>query len=77
MYSSRMCFFSFDPENMVEVPKFGVDREGAPEWDGTRGCTAFLFIAATNVAGLGEGRASLVCLTHCLVWDLLLMTKEL
>jgi hypothetical protein len=36
-----------------------------------------MWIAATNVAGLEEGRASLVCLIHCLVWDLLLMTKEL
>ncbi len=72
-----MCFFSFDPETTVEGPEFGVGREGVYEWDGARGCAAFLFIAATNVAGLEEGRASLVCLTHSLVWGLLLMTKEL
>jgi hypothetical protein len=72
-----MRIFSFDPETTVEGPEFGVGREGVHEWDGARGCAAFLFIAATNDAGLKEGRASLVCLIHCLVWDLLLMTKEL
>jgi hypothetical protein len=72
-----MRFFSFDLETTVEEPEFGVGREGVHEWDGAKGCAAFSFIAATNVAGLEEGRAFLVCLTHCLVWDLLLMTKEL
>jgi hypothetical protein len=72
-----MHFFSFDPETTVEGHEFGVGREGVHEWDGARGCAAFLFIAATDVAGLEEGRASLVCLIHCLVWDLLLMTTEL
>jgi hypothetical protein len=67
MYLSRMRFFSFDPETTVEGPEFGVGREGVHEWDGARGCAAFLFIAATNVAVLEEGRASLVCLIHCLV----------
>jgi hypothetical protein len=42
-----------------------------------KGSVAFLFIAVTNVAGLEEGRAFLACLINCLVWDLLLMTKEL
>jgi hypothetical protein len=42
-----------------------------------RGCAAFLFIAATDDAGLEEGRVPLVCLIDYLVWDLLLMTKEL
>ncbi len=74
---SRMHFFSFDPETMVEGPEFGMGRECIHEWDGARGFAAFLFIAATDVAGLEEGRASLVCLIYCLVWDLLLMTKEL
>ncbi len=72
-----MRFFSFDPETTVEGPEFGVGREGIHEWDGARGCAAFLFMAATNVAGMEEGRVSLVCLIHYLVWDLLLMTKEL
>jgi hypothetical protein len=72
-----MHFFSFDPETTVEGPEFGVGREDIHEWDGARGCAAFLFIAATDVAVLEEGRASHVCLLHCLVWDLLLMTKEL
>jgi hypothetical protein len=71
-----MHFFSFDLETTVEGPKFSMGREGIHEWDGTRGCAAFLFIAATNVAGLERGRVSLVCLIHCLVWDFLLMTKE-
>jgi hypothetical protein len=36
------------------------------------------FYLCTDVAGLEEDRAFLVCLIHsCLVWDLLLMTKEL
>ncbi len=56
-----MCFFSFDPETTVEGPEFGVGREGVDEWDGARGDVAFLFIAATNVTGLEEGRAFLVC----------------
>jgi hypothetical protein len=72
-----MCFVSFDLETTVEGPEFGVGREGVHEWDGARGCAASLFIAATNVAVLEEGRASLVCLIHCLVWDSLLITKEL
>ncbi len=72
-----MHFFFFDPETAVEEPEFGVGREGVHEWDGARGCAAFLFIAATNVARVEEGRASLVSLIHGLVWDLLLMTKEL
>ncbi len=72
-----MRFFSFDPETEVEGPEIGVGREGMHEWDGARGCAAFLFIAATNVAGVEEGRASLVCLIDCLVWDLFLMAKEL
>ncbi len=72
-----MCFFSFDAEATVEEPEFGMGREGVHEWDGVKGNVAFLFIAATNVAGLEEGRAFLVCLIHCLVWNLLLMTKEL
>ncbi len=72
-----MHFFSFDPETTDEGPEFGVGREGVHEWDGAKGFAAFLFIAATNVAGLEKGRAFLVCLIHCLVWDLLLMTKEL
>ncbi len=72
-----MRFFSFDSETMVEGPEFGMGREGVHEWDGAKGCAAFLFIAATNVVVLEEGRASFVCLIHCLVWDLLLMTKEL
>jgi hypothetical protein len=74
---SRMHFFSFDLETTVEGPEFGMGREGIHEWDGAKGDVAFLFIAATNVAGLEEGRAFLVCLIHCLVWDSLLMTKEL
>jgi hypothetical protein len=72
-----MCFFSFDLETTVEEPEFGKSREGIHEWDGAKGSVAFLFIAATNVAGLEEGRVFLVCLIHCLVWDLLMMTKEL
>ncbi len=72
-----MCFFSFEPETTVEGPEFGMGKEGVHEWDGARCCVAFLFIAAMDVAGLEEGSASLVCLIHCLVWDLLLMTKEL
>jgi hypothetical protein len=72
-----MRFFSFDLETAVEGPEFGMGREGVHEWDGARGCEAFLLIAATNIAGVEEGRESLVCLIHCLVWDLLLMTKEL
>ncbi len=72
-----MHFFSFDPETAVEGPEISVGREGMHEWDGARGCVAFLFIAATNVAGVEEGRASLVYITDCLVWDLFLMTKEL
>jgi hypothetical protein len=56
-----MHFFSFDPETTVEGPEFVVGREGIHEWDGARGCAAFLFIAATNFAVLEEGRASLVC----------------
>jgi hypothetical protein len=72
-----MRFFSFDPETTVEGHEFGMGREGVHEWDGARGCAVFLFIAATNFTGLEEGRASLVCLIRCLVWDLLLMTKEL
>ncbi len=56
-----MHFFSFDPESTVEGPEFGMGREGVHEWDGARGCAAFLFIAATNVAVLEEGRVSLVC----------------
>jgi hypothetical protein len=73
----KNAFFSFDLEITVEGSEFGMGREGVHEWDGTRGCAAFLFIAAANFAVLEEGRASLVCLIHCLVWDLLLMTKEL
>ena len=72
-----MHFFSFDPVTTVEEPEFGVGREGIHDWDVAKGSVAFLFIAATNVAGLDEGRAFLVCSIHCLVWDLLLMTKEL
>jgi hypothetical protein len=72
-----MRFFSFDPETTVEEPEFGMDREGVHDWDVVKGSVAFIFIAATNVAGLEEGRAFLVCIIHCLVWDLLLMTKEL
>jgi hypothetical protein len=51
-----MCFFSFDPQTTVEEPEFGMGREGVHEWDGTKCGVAFLFIAATNVAGLEEGR---------------------
>jgi hypothetical protein len=72
-----MCFFSFDPETTVEEPEFGMVRESIHEWDGAKGGVAFLFIAATYVTWLEEGRAFLVCSIHCLVWDLLLMTKEL
>ncbi len=72
-----MRFFSIDLETTVEGPEFGVSSEGIHEWDGANGGVAFLFIAATNVAGLEEGRAFLVYLINCLVWDLLLMTKEL
>jgi hypothetical protein len=75
--SSRMHFFSFEPETTVEGPEFGMGREGMHEWDRARCCAALLFIAVANVAGLEEGRASLVCFINCLVWDLLLMTKKL
>jgi hypothetical protein len=75
--TSRMHFFSFDPETTVEGPEFGVGREGVHEWDVFKGGVAFSFIAATDVAGLEEGRAFLVCLIYCLAWDLLLMTKDL
>ncbi len=75
-YSSRMCFFSFDPETEVERPEIGMGREGVHDWD-ARGSAAFLFVAATEAAGVEEGSASFVCLIDCLVWDLFLMTKEL
>ena len=75
MYSSRMRFFSFDPETEVERPKIGVGREGGHDWNGTRGSAAFLFVTATEAAGVEVGSASLVCLIDCLVWDLFLMTK--
>jgi hypothetical protein len=47
-----MHFFSFDPETVVEGPEMSMGREGMHEWDGARGYAAFLFIAATNVAGV-------------------------
>jgi hypothetical protein len=72
-----MRFFSFDAETEVDRPEIGVDREGVNGWDGARGSAAFLFVAATEAAGVEEGSASLVCLIDCLVWDLFLMTKEL
>jgi hypothetical protein len=56
-----MRFFSFDLETTVEEPELGVGREGIHEWDGAKEGVAFLFIAATNVAGLEEGRVFLVC----------------
>ncbi len=76
MYSSRMHFFSFDPETEVERPGIGVGREGVHDRDGARGSAAFLFVAAIKAAGVEEGSASLVCLIDCLVCDLFLMTKE-
>ncbi len=77
MYSSRMRFFSFDPETEVERPGIGVGREGMHDWDGARGSAAFLFVAAIEAAGMEAGSASLVCLIDCLVCDLFLVTKEL
>ncbi len=77
VFVKNMSFFSFDPETTVEWPEFSVGREGVHEWDGAKDILAFLFIAATHVAGLEEGRAFLVYLIHCLVWDSLLMTQEL
>jgi hypothetical protein len=77
-YSSRIRFFSFDLETEVERPEIGVGLEGVHDcWDGARGSAAFLFVAATEAAGVEEGSASLVCLIDCLVWDLFLMIKEL
>jgi hypothetical protein len=72
-----MHFFSFYSETTVEEPEFGMGSEGIHDWDVVKGSVAFLSIAATNVTGLEEGRVFLVYLIHCLVWDLLLMTKEL
>jgi hypothetical protein len=77
MYSSRMRFFSFEPETEVDRPDIGVGREGVHDWCGAGGSAAFFFDAATEAAGVKEGRASLGCLIDCLVWDLFLMTKEL
>ena len=76
-YSSRMCFFSFEPETEVDRPDIGMGREGVHDWGGAEGSAAFLFDAAIKAAGVEEGSASLVCLIDCLVWDLFLMTKDL
>ena len=67
MYSSRMRFFSFEPETEVDRPDIGVGREGVHDWCGAGGSAAFLFDAATKAAGVKEGRASLGCLIDCLV----------
>ncbi len=72
-----MCFFSFDMDTIVDEPEFGMGRADVHDWDVAKGNAAFLFIAVTMVAGLGEGRVFLVCLIHCLVCDLLLMAIEL
>jgi hypothetical protein len=72
-----MRFFSFEPETEVDRPNIGMGREGMHDWVGAKSSAAFLFDAATKAAGMEEGRASLGCLTDCLVWDLFLMTKEL
>ena len=50
-----MRFFSFDLETTVEEPEFGVGSEGVHKWDRAKGGVAFLFIVATNVAGLEKG----------------------
>jgi hypothetical protein len=65
-----MHFLSFDPETEVERPGIGVGREGVHDWDGARGCAAFLFVAAIKAVVVEEGSASLVCLIDCLVCDL-------
>ena len=77
MYSSRMHFFSFEPETEVDWPEIGVGRKGVRDWGGAGSSAAFLFDAATKAAGVEEGCAFLGCLIDCLVWDLFLMTKEL
>ncbi len=72
-----MRFFSFDLETEVMRPEIGVGRESVHDWDGARGGAAFLFLTATEAEGVEKDSVSLDCLTHCLVWDLFLMTKEL
>jgi hypothetical protein len=76
-YSSRMRFFSFEPETEVDRPDIGGGREGVHDWGGARGSAAFLFDAATKAAGVEEGRTFLGCLIDCLIWDSFMMTKEL
>jgi hypothetical protein len=72
-----MRFFFFEPETEVDRPDIGVGREGVHDWGGAGGSAAFLFDAAAEAAGVEEGCASPGCLIDYLVWDLLLMTKEL
>ncbi len=66
-YSSRMHFFSFEPETEVNRPEIGVGREGVHDLGGAGGSAAFLFDAATKAAGVEEGGASPGCLIDCLV----------
>jgi hypothetical protein len=76
-FSLRMRFFSFEPETEVDRPDIGMCREGVHDWGGAGRSAAFLFNVATKAAGVEEDRVSLSCLIDCLVWDLLLMTKDL
>jgi hypothetical protein len=68
-YSSKMLFFSFEPETEVDRPEIGVGRKGVRDWGGARSSAAFIFDAATNAAGVEEGCAFLGCLIDCLFWD--------
>jgi hypothetical protein len=51
-YSSKMHFFSFEPETEVVRPEIGMGREGVHDWDGAGDSAAFLFDAATKAAGV-------------------------
>jgi hypothetical protein len=61
--SSENALLSFEPKTEVDRPDIGMGREGVHDWGGARGSAAFLFDAATEAAGVEEGRAPLGCLT--------------